>query len=187
MLPHKMAIVLRPQIYDVISPIFTAHFFDYSCKRICCKSLPWTQSKQGGAPCFMKSLKTYVNIEDSLEMFCTLQCMMSDKSSAVADVGDRLATTGIGRKVVGLLCLFAGWGAGSPSNTMSPGPRPTSITSGILIRPTVWPRYTNVLQTVAQKLDYYAALIVWQRVQSFWYKAVIYRVVDIAVAEMNNV
>jgi len=34
--------------------------------------------------------------------------------------------------------------AGSPSNTMSPGPRPTSVSSGILIHLTVWPQYTNV-------------------------------------------
>jgi len=65
------------------------------------------------------------------------------------------------------------WGgrAGSPSNTMWPGPRPTCVPSFILIRPTVWPQCTNVterqtgqtgqrtdsivrtvLQTVAQKL-----------------------------------
>jgi len=31
-----------------------------------------------------------------------------------------------------------------PSNTMSPGPRTTSVPSGILIHPTVWPQYTNV-------------------------------------------
>jgi len=37
--------------------------------------------------------------------------------------------------------LFGG-GAGSPSNTMSPGPRPTVIPSGILINPTVWPQHT---------------------------------------------
>ena len=36
------------------------------------------------------------------------------------------------------------WGAGSPSNTMWPGPRPTAIPSFILIHPTVWPQYTNV-------------------------------------------
>jgi len=35
-------------------------------------------------------------------------------------------------------------GAGSSCNTMWPGPRPTSIPSGILIHPTVWPQYTNV-------------------------------------------
>jgi len=60
-------------------------------------------------------------------------------------------------------------GAGSPSNIMTHGPRPTSVRSGTLIYPTVWPEYTNlrptdrqdrqrsdsigrtVLQTVAQK------------------------------------
>jgi len=32
----------------------------------------------------------------------------------------------------------------TPSNTMSLGPRPTSIPSGIVIHPTVWPQYTRV-------------------------------------------
>ena len=35
-------------------------------------------------------------------------------------------------------------GAGSPPNTMWPGPRPTCMRSFILIRPTVWPQCTNV-------------------------------------------
>jgi len=35
------------------------------------------------------------------------------------------------------------WGrAGSPSNTKWPGRRPTSVSSGILIHPTVWPQRT---------------------------------------------
>jgi len=33
-------------------------------------------------------------------------------------------------------------GAGSPSNAKSPGPRPTSILSGILVHPAVWPQRT---------------------------------------------
>jgi len=71
----------------------------------------------------------------------------NNQSSAVAETGDRLATTGMGRKVgeggggaAMPLCV----GAGSPSNTMWPGPRHTSVPSGILIRETVWPQYTNV-------------------------------------------
>jgi len=35
-------------------------------------------------------------------------------------------------------------GAGSPSNTVWPGPRCTSVPSGILISSTVWPQYANV-------------------------------------------
>jgi len=35
---------------------------------------------------------------------------------------------------------FLGRGAGSPSNTKSPGPRPISIPSGILIHPAIWPK-----------------------------------------------
>jgi len=35
---------------------------------------------------------------------------------------------------------FWGGGAGSPSNTMSLGPRPTSLPSGILIHQAIWPQ-----------------------------------------------
>jgi len=38
------------------------------------------------------------------------------------------------------LCPLFGERAGSPSNTKSPGLRPTSIPSGILIHPGVWPQ-----------------------------------------------
>jgi len=65
-----------------------------------------------------------------------------NKSSAVAEMGDRLATIDKGRKVGAAVPLSVGrW---ATSNTMLPGPRPTSIPSGILIHPTVWPQYTNV-------------------------------------------
>jgi len=56
-------------------------------------------------------------------------------------MGDRLATIHVGRKV-GACCAHFRWGAGSPSNTMSPGPRPTSVPSGILIHSAVWPEQT---------------------------------------------
>ena len=64
-------------------------------------------------------------------------------SSAVSEMGDCLATTDIGQRVGAAVPLSAG-GAGCPSNTMSPKHRPTSISSFILIHPTVWPQYTNV-------------------------------------------
>ena len=35
-----------------------------------------------------------------------------------------------------------GWRAGTPSNTMSPEPMATSVLSGILIHPAVWPQQT---------------------------------------------
>jgi len=60
-------------------------------------------------------------------------------------MGDHLATIDTGRKVGGCCDPFRDrGGAGSTSNTMWPGSTPTSIPSGILIHPTVWPQYTNV-------------------------------------------
>jgi len=62
------------------------------------------------------------------------------KCSAVAEMGDRLARIDMGRKG-GLLYHFQG-GAGSPSNTMWPWLRPTSVPSALLIHPAVWPQQT---------------------------------------------
>ena len=61
-----------------------------------------------------------------------------NKSSAVAEMGD--ADRGHNRREpkIGAVPLLGG--AGSPSNTMSPGPRPTSVSSGILMHPAVWPQ-----------------------------------------------
>ena len=47
-----------------------------------------------------------------------------------------------GQKIARAGCAPLFGGAGSPSNTKSPGPRPTSILSGILIHPAVWPQRT---------------------------------------------
>ena len=60
---------------------------------------------------------------------------------AVAEMGDRLATIEMGRKLREK-SLFGGGGAGSPSNAMWPGPRRTSVPSGILIHPAVCPQST---------------------------------------------
>jgi len=65
--------------------------------------------------------------------------MSSDTSVPSAwdlDPSSRLATRDIGRKLGVVPPFWEGRGevrAGSPSNTMWPGPRPTSIPSGILI------------------------------------------------------
>jgi len=48
------------------------------------------------------------------------------KSSDVPEMGDHLATVDIGRKVGAAVPLYEG-GAGSPSNTMLPGLRSTSV------------------------------------------------------------
>jgi len=58
-------------------------------------------------------------------------------SSAVTQMGDRLATIDMGRKWG--RAAVGGWvPTGSPSNIMWPGPRHTSLPSGIFIHPTVW-------------------------------------------------
>jgi len=45
---------------------------------------------------------------------------------------------------MGELCPFWEGGAGSPCNTMRPGPRPTFVPSATLIHPAVWPQQTWV-------------------------------------------
>jgi len=60
-------------------------------------------------------------------------------------MGDRLATIDMAGKVGrGAAVPLSVGGAGSPSNTMKPWLWRTSVPSGILIHPTVWPQYTNV-------------------------------------------
>jgi len=67
------------------------------------------------------------------------------KSSVFAEMGDYLAIIDIGRKAGAAVPVSVGAGLGPHNyNTMSPGPRPTSVPSGILIHSTVWPQYTNV-------------------------------------------
>jgi len=80
------------------------------------------------------------------------------------DLGPRLTQCGLGRRLLPYQVASSsiqpyghnrhgpniGWGgcafflgvAGSPSNTKSHGPRPTSIPSGILVHPAVWPQRT---------------------------------------------
>ena len=53
----------------------------------------------------------------------------------------------------GCCAPFLGRGAGSSSNTMSHGPRPTSMASLILIRQTVWPQHTIVTDGQTRQTD----------------------------------
>ena len=69
------------------------------------------------------------------------------------EMGDRLATIDKDRNVGAAAPLSVGGGAaGSPSKRISPAPRPTSVPSGILIHPIVWPQYTNVTDTQADNI-----------------------------------
>jgi len=65
----------------------------------------------------------------------------SNQSTAVSEMVDRLTTIGMGQKRGGLLCPPLIGGAGSPSNTMWPGSRPTSVPSGILNHSSVSAQY----------------------------------------------
>jgi len=56
------------------------------------------------------------------------------------DASSHLTTINMGRKL-GAVPTFLGRGAGSPSSTMWPGPRPASMPNVILIHPAVWPQY----------------------------------------------
>jgi len=64
------------------------------------------------------------------------------------DPSNHLATTDISRKLAAV--PLWGGGPGCPSNTVWPVPRPTCVPSFILIRPTVWPQYTNVTDRTGQ-------------------------------------
>ena len=66
---------------------------------------------------------------------------ITNKSSAVAEMGDRGHNRQcMGRKEGSAVPLSPI--AGNPSNAKWPGPRSTSIPSGVLIHPAVWPQYT---------------------------------------------
>jgi len=71
------------------------------------------------------------------------EIVCADKNAAVAEMGDRLATIDMGRKVGGA-ALSLSVGELGPHLTVSPGLRPTSVPSGILIHPTTWPQYNIV-------------------------------------------
>jgi len=74
----------------------------------------------------------------------TAVCLSCNKISAVAEVGDRLATVDMGRKLGGCCAPFRGGQLG-PHLTVLPRLRPTSAPiRDILIHPVVWSQYTNV-------------------------------------------
>jgi len=61
---------------------------------------------------------------------------LSNKCSGVADMGNRSERIDMAQN--GTVPFFGG--AEFPSNTMWPGRRPTSVPSGNLIHPAVWPQ-----------------------------------------------
>ena len=70
---------------------------------------------------------------------CTAVMCSKRKSSAVAE-SDRARANRAQNWGDGGCCAPFRGGAGSPSNAMSPWPRPTSVPSGILIHPASWPQ-----------------------------------------------
>jgi len=90
---------------------------------------------------FMKLFRT-----NNMDTVTVRHCQhLKNKCSTVAEIGDRLASIDMGRKLCGCYASFLrGGGAGSPSNTVWPGPRPTFVPSSILIHPAVWSQQTWV-------------------------------------------
>jgi len=85
-----------------------------------------------------KFFQTVLNFKSPQVAHMVLDCDFTPKFKqelTLAEMGNRLAID-MAEKW-GLLCPSP-WGAGPPSNTMWPGPRPTAVPSGILIYPTVW-------------------------------------------------
>jgi len=78
-------------------------------------------------------------------------------SKSYLNPSSHLATTDVGGKL-GAVPLWGG-GAGSPSNTMWPGTRPTCKPSLILIDPTVWSQYTNVTDRQDRQTDRHVVTI----------------------------
>ena len=64
------------------------------------------------------------------------------KSSVAAEMGDRLATIDMDRKVA-RAAMGGGVPTGSPSNTMWPGPRPPSLPMGRNFRGGLGPHLTQ--------------------------------------------
>jgi len=76
------------------------------------------------------------------------------------DASSLLTTIKMGWKLVASALPLPG-GAGSPSNTMWPGPRPTCMPSFILIHPTVWPQHQRYRQDRQDKGPTACALMSW--------------------------
>jgi len=72
---------------------------------------------------------------------CQLVLVSFNKSSAGAEMGDH-GHNRHGPKRGGGAAVPLSWGAGSPSNTMRPGPRSASVPSGVFIHPAIWPQQT---------------------------------------------
>ena len=80
--------------------------------------------------------------------FMNAAYVICNKCSAVAEMGDHLATIDMDRKLEG--CAPLEEGELGSHLTVSPGPRPPSLTSGILIHSAVWPEYTDVSDSTGQ-------------------------------------
>jgi len=108
-----------------------SQFLPQSSSSVFQKSIPWDKLAQ---------VIYWPNVlqpaYDQCQCCRLLRGIITDKSSAVAEMCDRPSKSGGG------CCAPFHGGAGSPSNTMSPGLRPTFIPDGILIHLAVWPQQT---------------------------------------------
>ena len=93
------------------------------------KSL-WHPCAKSALPVIQQHYNTDMTVLDTVSSY---------KSSAVAEMGDRGHNRHGPKRGGWLLCPFCR-GAGSPSNTMWPGPRSTSVPHGVFIHPDVCPQ-----------------------------------------------
>jgi len=77
-------------------------------------------------------------IKNGTNLGLTWQISMLNKSSAVAEMGD-CGHNKHGPKKEGA-AVHLSQRARTPSNTMWPGPRSTSVPSGVFIHPAIWPQ-----------------------------------------------
>jgi len=108
--------------------------------------ITWTKQRGSSLHDFVAALATPKFVD---------RLQFETKSSAVAEMVDRALTTidgPWGRKWGHRCCApFCIGGARSPSNTMWPGPMPTTVPSGVLIHPPVWQQYATNPKNFATK------------------------------------
>ena len=141
---------LKPKIVQLhglpfrTEPMFWDVFFLQKCitKFVKIFSVHWVSPKCHGSSRVLLVSGRHTQWPKTCLLTSTDPINRLNKSSADAEIGDRLATTDMGRKWGWAAVPLSVGGDGSPSNIMWPGPRLTSIQVGSWIHPAIWPQQT---------------------------------------------